>query len=664
MGYSRFYTASRLLRHPLPYSPATNPLSETVHLRPGSKDGWVPTGGTAERRPGFERLGNAIDDHRIRHVEVAEEGSLAATVWNESTSRYEIWVKPPGDDDWTKIPEKREIHDSRNPHEMIWIGRMLYAKGDPTTDEMGEIIYDLDDEETHWWGVLAPEDGPTLAAIGDWLDATADFDVVRGFRYAYTYVTTTGHESSRSPWTDLSGESTDKQPRMTIPTRGDRTNIPKINIYRSGDGGGPLYLLEQIDNTTGSAITYNDDNFETGRGFLSQVNQSRPIPGFGTNDPPPTRSSGTIGTDPIVRSSPLAEWAGRIFYAIENIIFWSVNDEALPGTGRLQESFRGGSIFRANRAQVREKVLDLRASTDGLYIFTTKNTYIVTGERRNELRVRLLFPDIGIHDRHCSVAAGGTVLWLDQNLDLRSTARGVDARGTIPDILSTPLNGEQRDYLTRYIRLDAHHIPDYLWISIYAGQTGSDGEPVEANAVLYVYDATRQFWFPPWNLTACAVWERFRVAKYNGYGKFDESTHQDFGSDIEGRIVTSCVHILGEENLNVSNIDFEFQILEAIELTWQGANLTNQVEVGLNVNTAAGIGYDADLLLGTNRSDTPGSDFQGMNRGTFWLPDDSGEARYFNLNLTIPADNARWSLMSAAMIFMPRLSDTAIGARS
>ena len=131
-------------------------------------------------------------------------------------------------------------------------------------------------------------------------------------------------------------------------------------------------------------------------------------------------------------------------------------------------------MLNPNRITFREALVDIQASTDGLYIFTAKNTFIVTGERRAEIRARILFPDIGIHDRHCSVAVGGAVVWLDQDLNLRSTSSGVEARGTIPDILSTPLNREQAANPDHHIRIDAHHVSDYLWVSIFIGQANRD----------------------------------------------------------------------------------------------------------------------------------------------------------------------------------------------
>ena len=178
-----------------------------------------------------------------------------------------------------------------------------------------------------------------------------------------------------------------------------------------GMGAVGLFFLEQIANT-GSAITFVDENFPSDSdssvdtGFSSGVDHSRPSPGPTDNDPPPTVEGGTIGVDAIERSSPIAEWGGRIFFAVGKNLYWSVNDEAVPGSGILQESFRGGAVLRPNRSTFRETVLDLQASTDGLYIFTSKNVFILTGERRAEIRPRILFPDIGIHDRHCSVFSG------------------------------------------------------------------------------------------------------------------------------------------------------------------------------------------------------------------------------------------------------------------
>ena len=416
MPFSTFLTGVRLLGHVLAYSPAANPLATTLHLRPGSKNIWVPVSGTIDRRPGIRTLyndaGGATD--LTRHVVVAEDSSLAASVYSTVSQDYGIWYKDVGSD-WVMVPNNREINSSVSPHEMLWVGRKLYAKGNPIGDKIGAIVFDLDDPaRSHWWGLLRPSAAPTFAPTADWLDSGTDnVKPLFGARYAYTFISSTGHESSISNFTNHSAKIDGKYPRLIFPTAADNDDIVHFHIYRSPDGGGRLFFVEEIDNT-GQEITWNDEHFTEGGNFSSGLNFSRAAPGPDTNDPPPTVESGEIGVDAIERCTPIVEWSGRIIFGVGKNLYYTVNDEAVPGSGVLQESFRGGSILRPNRATFRENIRDVLTTTNGVYIFTTKNTYIMTGERRQEIRFRQIYPEIGVHDRHCSTAVGGDVVWLDQ----------------------------------------------------------------------------------------------------------------------------------------------------------------------------------------------------------------------------------------------------------
>ena len=660
MSFSTFITGVRLLSHSLAYSPAANPLATTLHLRPGSKDIWVPVGGTIDRRPGIKTLyddaGAALVDI-TRHVVAAEDGSLAATAYNKTSKKYQVWYKDVSAA-WLKVPNNRRINSSVSPHEMLWIGRKLYVKGNPTGDKIGAIVFDLDHPaRSHWWGLLRPSAAPTFAATSSWQDSGTDsVKPIFGARYAYTFISSTGHESSISNFTDHSAKINGKYPRLRFPAASANTDITHFRIYRSPDGGGRLFFVEEVENI-GRAITWNDTHFTAGGNFSSGINFSRPAPGPDTNDPPPPIESGEIGVDAIERCTPIVEWAGRIVFGVGKNLYYSVNDEAVPGSGVLQESFRGGSILRPNRATFREKILDVLTTTHGVYIFTTKNTYIMTGERRSELRFRQIYPDIGIHDRHCSTPVGGDVVWLDQNLDLRTAASGLESEGSIPAILSSPLKGEQAAHPDQYIRVDTHHIVGYLLVSIFVGQQlGTKLTPIPQDAVstVFVFDALRKFWFAPWHVEATTIWERFHVVNFTTVGRLDISTHGDFGHAIpKATIVTSSSLVIGEADLNVTDADFGFQCAEGVELTWQGTNLVN----GTVKILVEGISDDPADFVSCPRGDGVVRAAQGMRHGKFWLPTNQAAGRYFAIHIAIPSGQKPWSLLNALFIFSKLMSD-------
>ena len=668
MSFTTFLTGVRLLSHSLAYSPAANPLAKTLHLRPGSNDIWVPVGGTVDRRPGIKQLYNdaGATADITRHVVAAEDGSLAATAYNTVSKKYQVWYKDIGGlttvaavaaAAWLKVPNNRRINSSISPHEMLWIGRKLYVKGNPTGDKIGAIVFDLDHPaRSHWWGLLRPSAAPTFAATSSWVTSGTDsVKPIFGARYAYTFISSTGHESSISNFTDHSAKINGKYPRLRFPAAAANTDITHFRIYRSPDGGGRLFFVEEVENI-GRAITWNDTHFTAGGNFSSGINFSRPAPGPDTNDPPPPIESGEIGVDAIERCTPIVEWAGRIVFGVGKNLYYSVNDEAVPGSGVLQESFRGGSILRPNRATFREKILDVLTTTHGVYIFTTKNTYIMTGERRSELRFRQIYPDIGIHDRHCSTPVGGDVVWLDQNLDLRTATSGLESEGSIPAILSSPLKGEQASHPNQYIRVDTHHIVGYLLVSIFVGQQGGTKLtpiPLDAVATVFVFDALRKFWFAPWHVEATTIWERFHVVNFSVVGRLDIKTAGDFGHAIDAAIVTSSSLVIGEADLNVTNVDFGFQSAEGVELTWQGTDQVNgTVKMGVEV-----ISHGVADYTTCNRGDGVIIQPQGMTHGKFWLPTDKASGRYFSIYIIIPSDQKPWSLLNALFIFCRPLSE-------
>ena len=51
---------------------------------------------------------------------------------------------------------------------------------------------------------------------------------------------------------------------------------------------------------------------------------------------------------------------------------------------------------------------------------------------------------------------------------------------------------------------------------------------------------------------------------------------------LPARLVISSTLIVGETNLNISDIDLVYQAVDGVELVWVGANLSNQVHVGID----------------------------------------------------------------------------------
>jgi hypothetical protein len=598
---------------------------------------WIPVGETIDKRPGVSTFGNALGANlRVVWATVSNDLTEAASILDTGSGLHEIWYRTSGGN-WTIVPDYRDINSSVNPHEMVWVGRKLYAKGNPTGgDLIGAIIFDLDNPSTSRpWGYLRPTAAPTFTASGGWNSSGSDdVEPAIGARYAYTFETITGHETSRSPYTGKSAVVSGKYPAMTIPGDADTTNIPFINVYRTGDGGNALFFIERITNTGAGSIAYEDQNFEPDGNFSSGLNFSRPSPTETSNDPPPTVESGTIGVSAIERCSPLAQFGGRIFFAIGKNLYWSVNDEAIAGSGVLEESFRGGNFLDANRATFREDIFDLQDTSDGLYIFTARNVFMLTGELRQEIRIRTIFPGIGVYDRRCSTVAGSFVLWLDQNRELRSVSNVAG----IPSILSVPLNGEHKVASRRY-QLDQHAIDEYLWITV---AVIDDTTP--ANTKYFVYDSTRQLWFPPWNIASTAIWFEFTIANGTAIGQLDLTVFTDFGSNYGATLVCSAMRIPGGNHINILRAEAAVPVLEFLEIYHIGDAPT----VTVRVDALSG----GSATTKSNPVATP--EPTGYTRGYYYL-DAIGDR--FSPVLVVPSGSTLWSLLSMASVFAPNLGE-------
>lgn len=265
-----------------------------------------------------------------------------------------------------------------------------------------------------------------------------------GWRYSYAYKSRLGHKSCRAPFET----NPDKVPSDTggfsnlcpqiaftnLPS--DTVNIPQISIYRTTDGGGALYFLKDVTNT-GSSISYEDNQLAGLAGTVNPqpdelLDSSNVAPSLISNlPPPPVAPPKTAGTDAIEGSSPLAYYAGRIWYWVNNYLFYSGDEEITEGIP--EESFPGGTFgnfYRAKHAGV-----NVYATTEALYAWTAKDTYVVRGTDRKSFSFERLISGVGMAPAHprAITAVGDKVIWLTQDY------RVVAARGDKIVVLSDPL---------------------------------------------------------------------------------------------------------------------------------------------------------------------------------------------------------------------------------
>jgi hypothetical protein len=243
-----------------------------------------------------------------------------------------------------------------------------------------------------------PHDDLEMVLQRDWTASDHKVDVNDGWYYSYAYKSITGQVSSRAPIStnpDLlpsyTGPFFDLIPRVTLQGHADTTNIPKIVVYRTTDGGGTFLKLEEIDNPGAGPFTYYDDSL--GSGALSTTYKD-PLPDnvldgekreYGpsttSNDPPPVVEPPLVtGTDtPSTLCYSMAVYAGRIWILLGKNLYYSSREELI--TGINEESFASGT--KGNFIPLGELGVGLQATSRGLYVLTTDKLIKINGTTRD-----------------------------------------------------------------------------------------------------------------------------------------------------------------------------------------------------------------------------------------------------------------------------------------
>lgn len=356
-------------------------------------------------------------------------------------------------------------------------------------------------------------DEGTLVLYRDWSASDHRVDVERGWRYCYSWKSVTGQVSNRSPMEtnpDLLPSSTgpffDLVPKLTVRGHVDTTNIPEIIIYRTTDGGGTFYELETITNTGDVDITYLDDSLESGSGGGTYndpvpddlLDQANIAPTLTSNTAPPTvlAEDGVIGVDTPSPSTPIVFYNGRLWYGIGNVLFFSGNEEISEGVP--EECWPAG--LRGNFYRFQYPIVNVAATNNAVYVFTTKVVYVVTGSNLETFNPQVLYNNIGApEENQRAVTAFGTkVAFLTQDYRI-ALIEGNDE----PRIISDPLYTDIVDALNAGGSADIKYWGDlekeWLVISVH-------NELQPGFSRHWIYDIKQSallredFWNVPWTL--------------------------------------------------------------------------------------------------------------------------------------------------------------------
>jgi hypothetical protein len=350
----------------------------------------------------------------------------------------------------------------------------------------------------------------------NWSASNHRVDVFRGWKYTYAYVTDTEHVTSRAPLEtnpDLLPSSTgpfkDLIPKFTMTGHTDTTRVPYINIYRSTDGGGTYYFLEQFPNPGAGTFTYQDDSLESGSGGGTyadpvpdlDLDQANIAPSLVSNDPPPPIKSGTIGVDSPEIGTDIVEYAARLWYGIGNKVYFSGREEI--SAGQPEESFPSGTL-NGNFFTFQYPVTGLAGTDDALYIFTLKKVYRLTGTNRETFNPRPMSGNIGAPYGHQRAIAqfNEKVAFLTHDFRI-----GLIEDGRYTN-LSDPLATDIVDASSGGAEFDLMHWSDlekeYLFVCAHR-----QGDTTQSRQWVLDLPKTQQmkkpFWFVPWDIKAVAT---------------------------------------------------------------------------------------------------------------------------------------------------------------
>jgi len=319
MPVNQQFDCSELRKLDLPYDTMSPELSPDVRLVAGSNM-YVTNFGKLSKRPGTTQLGsfaaNALPgkvDHFIIYetIETVPKIWLVASVAN--SGHYEAWaLRLDGSGTPASLGSLRGLNASTAPHEFATSRGLCYIKSFPAAggDLLGSVIFNGSTNTVTWWGLLPPTVASHVRANSTWDTASFSVTVNFGWYYVYTWKTVTGQESSRSPLEQNPSKASSNTgafsgtvhacPHVYVQGNSDTTNIPLIVIYRSTDGGGSFYKIDEITNTGSGNIEYADRNYPDGNATPSQpypdtaLDTTQVAPSLTQNSPPPTVAFSSI----------------------------------------------------------------------------------------------------------------------------------------------------------------------------------------------------------------------------------------------------------------------------------------------------------------------------------------------------------------------------------
>lgn len=355
-----------------------------------------------------------------------------------------------------------------------------------------------------------------LVVWRDWSASAHQVTVNVTWAYTYAFKSITGQVSDRAPLEtnpdklpSRTGPFQDLIPKFVLQGDSDTTNIPTIVVFRSTDGGGTFFFLEEIPNTGAGPITYQDKSFESGvsGGVFqdpvpdSELDTATKAPTLTLNGPPPTVVSPQVtGVDTPIASTPLASYSGRLWLGLGNIVFYSGDEEITLGIP--EECWPSGEFGNFFRLQY--PVTNVASTATSLYIFTTQTTYQITGTNKETFNIQPLFESLGapVGQPRAISRYEDTLIVLTQDY------RVVKIRNNQAEVITDKLSTDLVDAVSAGLLIDIKFwgTLEKQWIIVSAHDTTDS-----SNSRQWIYDIKKSdivqspFWFVPWDMRISAT---------------------------------------------------------------------------------------------------------------------------------------------------------------
>jgi hypothetical protein len=210
-----------------------------------------------------------------------------------------------------------------------------------------------------------------------------------GWVYAYTYKrSATNAVSSASPRAVSTGAFTNKNVLVSGP-RSSEAGVDFVQIWRTKDGGGILFLVAEIPNPASGDWAFLDSTKD------DNINTLLIAPEGGLNDPPPD------GLENVVFHS------GHLWGNVGNVLYYNSGPETLVGTP--EDAWKPTNFF-----VFPGKIQKLVSSALGLLVWLDTECWVIRGTSKSNFSTSLFLSQVGVLSKN-AITTDGDNLFLFTN---------------------------------------------------------------------------------------------------------------------------------------------------------------------------------------------------------------------------------------------------------